>query len=63
MSQWRIPALHGKKAIINFLIESPLYFTMPLTTRLEIVKRTQNGFSYNNLRDYFLYWIKTGYLK
>jgi hypothetical protein len=48
----------AKKNIIAVYMESPLYFTMPLRKRLELVNRQ---LFYNNTREVFLYWVKTGF--
>ena len=41
-------------------MESPLYFTMPLRKRLELVKQHELGLSSSNLRDVLLNWVKDG---
>ncbi len=61
MSSWKFSNID--KEIITSLIESPLYFTMPLEQRLALVKQAQEGYSYSNLRNIFLNWVKTGYFK
>jgi hypothetical protein len=58
-----MPDFSEKKEVIALLIESPLYFTMPLKERLDLIKFISDDSPYNNLRDYFLNWVKTGHLK
>jgi hypothetical protein len=48
----------AKRDVVAVYMESPLYFTMPLRKRLELVN--QQLFN-NNTREVFLYWVKTGY--
>jgi hypothetical protein len=47
----------AKRDVVAVYMESPLYFTMPLRMRLELVNRQ---LIYNNTREIFLYWAKTG---
>jgi hypothetical protein len=47
----------AKRDVVAVYMESPLYFTIPLRKRLELVNRQ---FFYNNTREVFLYWVKTG---
>ncbi len=48
---------NGKWNVVAVYMESPLYFTMPLRKRLELVNRQ---LFYNNTREDLLYWVKTG---
>jgi hypothetical protein len=47
----------AKRDVISLYMESPLYFTMPLRKRLELINRQ---LFYNNTREDLLYWVKTG---
>jgi hypothetical protein len=47
----------AKRDVVAVYMESPLYFTMPLRKRLELVNQQ---IFYNNTREVFLYWVKTG---
>jgi hypothetical protein len=47
----------AKRDIVAVYMESPLYFTIPLRDRLELVNRQ---LFYNNTREVFLCWVKTG---
>lgn len=47
----------AKKDIIAIYMESPIYLTISLRKRLELVNRQ---FSCDNSREAFLYWVKTG---
>ncbi len=51
----------GRKEVIEMCMESPLYFTMPLKMRLEFVKRREQFYSSNGLREDLLSWVKTGH--
>jgi hypothetical protein len=48
-----------KRDLVAVYMESPLYFTMPLHERLGLVNRQ---LFYNNTREVFSYWVKTGCL-
>jgi hypothetical protein len=51
-----------KREIVALCMESPLYFTMPLSKRLELVKSHLDvKSSCSNRREDYLSWIKTGY--
>ena len=45
----------AKRDVISVYMESPLYFTMPLRKRLELVSRQ---LFQNNTREDLLYWVK-----
>jgi hypothetical protein len=47
----------AKRDVVAVYMESPLYFTMPLRKRLELVNQQ---LLYNNTREVFLCWVKTG---
>jgi hypothetical protein len=49
-----------KREFLEMCMESPLYFTMSLRQRLELMKRIEERLAYNNLREHFLHWVKTG---
>ncbi len=46
-----------KKDVVAIYMESPIYFTLPLRKRLELVNRQ---ISCDNSRETFLYWVKSG---
>jgi|GEM_PF-4598870 hypothetical protein len=48
-----------KKDMVAVFLESPLYWTMPPSKRLELVKQDEPQFS-RNLRRSMLAWVKTG---
>jgi hypothetical protein len=50
----------GRKKVVEMCMESPLYFTMPLRMRLELIKRRERVHSANGLREDLLNWVKTG---
>jgi hypothetical protein len=50
-----------RKRIIRMSMESPLYFTMSLKTRLEFVKRCERVSAANGLRERLLSWVQTGH--
>ena len=50
----------GKKRVIELCMESPLYFTMPLRMRLDLIKRSELFHSAQGLREDLLNWVKTG---
>ena len=51
-----------KRQMVAVCMESPLYFTIPIRKRLELVK--QGGrLASTDLRKVFLSWVKTGRLK
>lgn len=52
----------GRKEVVAAFMESPLYFTMPLKQRLELMKQVEQQSYFCNLRRDFLRWIKTGIL-
>jgi hypothetical protein len=49
-----------RKRVIELCMESPLYFTMPLRMRLELVKQDELFHSAQGLRQDLLNWVKTG---
>lgn len=49
-----------RKEIVSIFVESPLYFTMPLQKRLELVTQYRERRSYIELKNYLLNWIVTG---
>lgn len=49
-----------RKEVLVMCMESPLYFTMPLKMRLEFLKRREQFYSSNGLREDLLSWVKTG---
>lgn len=51
----------GRKRVIELCMESPLYFTMPLRMRLELIKEREMFQSVHGLREDLLNWVKTGY--
>lgn len=50
-----------KQEVVEMCLECPLYFTMPLRTRLEFVKKREQWCSPNELREALLHWVKTGH--
>ena len=50
-----------RKEVVAICMESPLYFSMPVKLRLELVRREQ-VYSSNDLRKDILSWLKTGNL-
>ncbi len=51
----------GRKKVIELCMESPLYFTMPLRMRLELVNRQERSHSSHELREDLLNWVRTGH--
>jgi hypothetical protein len=49
-----------RKEIIKMCMECPLYFTMPVHLRLRFVKKREQAYSANGLREALLCWVKTG---
>jgi hypothetical protein len=49
-----------RKEIIKMCMECPLYFTMPLPMRLIFIKRREQAYPSNGLREAILSWVKTG---
>ena len=49
-----------RKRIVRMSMESPLYFTMSLKTRLEFVKRREQFYDSDGLREKLLGWVQTG---
>ena len=52
----------GRREVVAACMESPLYFTLPLQQRLELMKRVEQQPVLSSLRQDFLGWIKTGIL-
>jgi hypothetical protein len=50
-----------RKEVVEVCMESPLYFSMPLKTRLGFVKGRDKAYSSSSLRENLLIWIRTGY--
>lgn len=50
----------GRRRVIELCMESPLYFTMPLRMRLELVKSRELFHSAQGLREDLLNWVRTG---
>ena len=51
-----------RKAVVAACMESPLYFTLPLQQRLELMRQVERQPVFSTLRQDFLGWIKTGIL-
>jgi hypothetical protein len=51
-----------RKALVAACMESPLYFTLPLQQRLELLQQLDRQPVFSTLRQDFLGWIKTGIL-
>jgi hypothetical protein len=51
-----------RKALVAACMESPLYFTLPLRQRLELMRQVGRQPVFSTLRQDFLGWIKTGIL-
>ena len=49
-----------RKEFIQMAIESPLYFTLPLRVRLDLLNRREQFFSSRGLREDLLSWVRTG---
>ena len=52
----------GRKEVVAACMESPFYFTLPLQTRLDLIKQLEQQPVFSTLRQEFLGWIKTGIL-
>jgi hypothetical protein len=52
----------GRREVVAACMESPLYFTLPLQKRLELMKQVEQQPVLSTLRQEFLGWIKTGIL-
>jgi hypothetical protein len=52
----------GRREVVAACMESPLYFTLPLHKRLELMKQVEKQPVFSSLRQDFLGWIKTGVL-
>jgi hypothetical protein len=50
-----------RKEVVAMCMESPLYFSMPVKMRLELVRR-ERVYPSNDLRKAILSWLKTGNL-
>jgi hypothetical protein len=51
-----------RKVVVAACMESPLYFSLPLRQRLELMKQLERQPVFSTLRQDFLGWIKTGIL-
>jgi len=51
----------GRKRIVALCMESPLYFTMPLRRRLDLVSKQEQLHSSRLLRESILNWVRTGH--
>ena len=51
----------GRKKVIELCMESPLYFTMPLRMRLDLINRRERFHSSSGLREDILNWVRTGH--
>jgi hypothetical protein len=60
MTSLEIPNIIIKKEIVSLFIESPLYFTMPLQKRLELVTQYGERRSHMGLKNCLINWIETG---
>jgi len=47
----------GKRDLVSVYMESPMYLSLPLKQRLELVNRKP---SFSDVRNDFLTWVKTG---
>lgn len=61
MTSYKLSDYLLRKEIVSLFIDSPLYFTIPLQKRLELVKQYGENRSYDGLRNYFVNWIETGH--
>jgi hypothetical protein len=52
----------GRKEVVAACMESPFYFSLPLQTRLDLIKQLEQQPVFSTLRQDFLGWIKTGIL-
>ena len=59
-ADWRKENLMVKREVVAVCMESPLYFTMPLRKRLQLVKQHEQEDSADNLRKVLLIWVKNG---
>jgi hypothetical protein len=50
-----------RKEAVEVFMETPLYFSMPLKTRLGFFKGRDEAYSSSSLREILLIWIRTGY--
>ena len=50
-----------RKEIVMICMDSPLYFTMPVRMRLELVKKGERFCPCNGLREDLLTWVRTGH--
>jgi hypothetical protein len=49
-----------RKKVVEMCMESPLYFTMPLRMRLELIKKRDRSQRGSGLREDLLNWVRTG---
>jgi hypothetical protein len=52
----------SRQEVVAACMKSPLYFTMPLKDRLELMKQVEQQSVYSTMRQDLLFWIKTGLL-
>jgi hypothetical protein len=52
----------NRQEVVAACMASPLYFTMPLKDRLELMKQVEQQSVYSTLRQDLLFWIKSGIL-
>jgi hypothetical protein len=57
-----MPGKTGRREMVAACMESPLYFTLPLRKRLELMKQVEQPPGYCPLRQDVLAWIRTGIL-
>jgi hypothetical protein len=50
-----------RKEIVMICMDSPLYFSMPVRMRLELVKKAEGSCLRNGLREDLLTWVRTGH--
>ena len=50
----------NKKDMVSLLIESPLYFTLSLSKRYELVTRYGGETSFIEIKNRLINWIETG---
>jgi hypothetical protein len=49
-----------RKKVLEICMESPLYFTMPLKMRLQLIKRREQPHHDSGLREDLLNWVRAG---
>lgn len=48
----------AKRDVVSVYMESPMYFSLPVQERLDLVNRKP---AFSDTRNDFLAWVKTGY--